>query len=45
MRVTAARTELEIKIEEMKEEIIRLSGHIEVQSKKEDELKEKLKGL
>ncbi len=44
MRVSSARMDLEIKIEEMKLEIVRLTGHIDIQIKKELELKEKLKG-
>lgn len=42
-RVKTARMDLEFKIEEMKEEIIRLSGHVEIQNKKEQELSNKLK--
>lgn len=44
MRVTAARCDLEIRCEEMKQEIERLEGHIATQLKKEEELKEKLQG-
>lgn len=43
MRVQAARMDLEIRIEEMKEEIKRLAEHIAIQEKREQELKEKLK--
>ena len=42
MRVTTARMDLELKVEEMLEEIKRLNGHIEVQYKKEKELQDKL---
>lgn len=44
MRVTAARMDMEIKIEEIQEEIKRLAGFIEIQVKKENELKRKLEG-
>lgn len=42
MRVSLARQELELKIEERLDEIKRLKEHIEIQLKKESELKEEL---
>lgn len=42
MRVETARRELEFKIEERLEEISRLQEHIQVQLKKEADLKEEL---
>lgn len=42
-RVQAARMDLEIRIEEMKEEMKRLAEHIIIQETKEQELTEKLK--
>lgn len=42
IRVQAARMDMEIRIEEMKEEMLRLDGHIAVQVAKEIELKAKL---
>lgn len=41
-RVQAARMDLDIRIEEMKEEIKRLAEHIIIQESKELELKDKL---
>lgn len=43
-RVQAAKMDLDIRIEEMKEEMKRLSDHILIQEAKEQELKLKLKG-
>lgn len=42
MQVTAARYDLEIRIEEMRMQITELERHIEVQLKREEELKNKL---
>lgn len=42
-RVELARLDMETKIAEFKEEIKRLTGYIEVQLKKEQELQDKLK--
>lgn len=42
MRVQAARAELELKIEERRDEIKRLEEHIKIQLKKEEELANKL---
>lgn len=42
IRVSAARMDMEIRIEEMKEEIKRVEGHIDIQNAKEIELKAKL---
>lgn len=42
MRVSSARMDLEIRIEEMKQEIERLEGHITTQFEKELELKTRL---
>lgn len=44
VRVQAARMDLEIRIEEMREEIKKLENHISIQQNKETELTEKLKG-
>lgn len=41
-RVESARMDLEIRIEEMKQEITRLEGHVAIQEDKELELKTKL---
>lgn len=45
MRVTTARMDLELRIEERKEEIQRLEEHIKIQINKELELTEKIKGM
>lgn len=45
LRVETARKELEFKIEERLDDISRLKGHIEIQLKKEAELKEELAKL
>ena len=45
MRVRTARMELDMRIEERKEEIERLAEHIIVQEKREEELQAKLKEL
>jgi hypothetical protein len=42
MRVKTAKMDLELKIEEMKEDIIRLTMHVDIQIKKEKELALKL---
>lgn len=42
MRVKTARMELELKIAEREDEIKKLKEHIEIQTKKEQELKQKL---
>ena len=44
-KVGAARIELEFKILEREEDIIRLSQHIQIQVEKEKELSEKIKTL
>jgi hypothetical protein len=44
MRVTAARAELELRIEERLDEIERLKEHIKIQLDKETELEQKIKG-
>jgi len=43
LRVTAAKAELELRIEERLDEIERLKEHIKISAAKEQELKEKLK--
>lgn len=45
MRVKTARMELEMRIEERKEEIERMAEHIVIQEKREEELQAKLKEL
>jgi hypothetical protein len=45
IRVQAARMDMEIRIEEMKEEIARVQNHISIQSDKETELKQKLEEI
>lgn len=45
MRVTTARMDLELRIEERKEEIQRLEEHIKIQINKELELTEKIKEM
>lgn len=42
LRVQAGRMDMEIRIDEMQEEIKRVEGHIQIQLAKELELKEKL---
>lgn len=42
LKVQAAKAELEFKIEERRQEIIRIEEHISIQSKREIELKEQL---
>lgn len=42
IRVQAARMDMEIRIDEMKEEIKRVEGHVAIQEAKEKELKERL---
>ena len=44
MQVTAARFDLEIRIEEMQLQIKELEKHIVIQTAKEQELKQKLEG-
>jgi predicted nucleic acid-binding Zn-ribbon protein len=43
--VSHAKAMLEIRIDEMKEEALRLSAHIEIQSAKEKELKQKISDI
>lgn len=43
-RVTAARYDLEIRVEEMSAQILELKQHIQVQINKEQELQQKIKG-
>lgn len=43
-RIDATKAELELKIDERKEDIKRIEEHIELQNKLEQEIKEKLKG-
>jgi hypothetical protein len=45
IQVNSARAALEFRIEELLEEIDRIKTHIDIQSKKEIELKEKIKNL
>lgn len=45
MRVQAARMELEVKIMEREQDIARMNDNIKIQQAKEDELKERLKGM
>jgi chromosome segregation ATPase len=42
LKVQAAKAELEYKIEERQQEILRIEDHIKVQAKREQELKEQL---
>lgn len=42
LRVQAGRMDMEIRIDEMREEIKRVEGHIQIQLDKELELKERL---
>lgn len=44
-RVYSARLDLELKLEELKEAITRVTEHIEVQRKRENELELKIKQL
>ena len=44
-RVYSARLDLELKLEELKESLVRVQEHIEVQKKRELELDNKLKDL
>ncbi len=45
MRVQAARMELEYKVMEREEDIVRLKQHVQIQLDKEQELKQKLNSL
>lgn len=45
MRVQTAKLDLELKIDERKEEIKRLEEHIAIQAKREIELKQELEAL
>lgn len=45
LRVSAAKAELELRIEERLDEINRLKEHIKISESKEKELKEKLMGV
>lgn len=44
-RIDATIAELELKIDERKEDIKRIEDHIELQRKQETEINEKLKGI
>lgn len=44
LRVSAAKAELELRIEERLDEIERIKEHIKISEDKEQELKEKIKG-